>query len=104
MRDGVELANKALAADPCSERAHRALMQAYAGLGETEQALRVFERCRQMLAEELGADPSAQTRAVHMHVLAGHEDVPEALPFVGREAELSRLRTALGRSLVSAGP
>lgn len=104
MRDGVELANKALAADSCSERAYRALMQAYAGLGETEQALRAFERCRQMLAEELGADPSPQTRAVHMHVLAGHEDTPDALPFVGREAELSRLVAMLKRSLASEGP
>jgi DNA-binding SARP family transcriptional activator len=104
MRDGVELANKALAVDSCSERAYRALMQAYAGLGETEQSLRAFERCRQMLAEELGADPSAQTRAVHMHVLAGHQDVPEALPFVGRERELARLTDALGQSLKAQGP
>jgi DNA-binding SARP family transcriptional activator len=104
MRDGVELANKALAVDPCSERAHRVLMQAYAGLGETEQALRAFERCRQMLAEDLGADPSAQTRAVHMQVLAGHQDMPEALPFVGREAELSRLTGVLRSSLRSDGP
>ena len=104
MRDGVELANKALAVDSCSERAHRALMQAYAGLGETEQALRAFERCRSMLAEELGADPSAQTRAVHMHILAGHQDVPEALPFVGRAAELARLTDKLDRSLKAEGP
>jgi DNA-binding SARP family transcriptional activator len=104
MRDGVELANKALLADPCAERAHRALMQAYAGLGETEQALRAFERCRQMLAEELGADPSAQTRAIHMQVLAGHQDMPDALPFVGRDGELARLTAILGKSLGSEGP
>ncbi|MDQ4006955.1 MAG: hypothetical protein M3211_02520 [Actinomycetota bacterium] len=104
MRDGVELANKALVIDSCSERAHRALMQAYAGLGETEQALRAFESCRTMLAEELGADPSAQTRAVHMQVLAGHQDMPEALPFVGRDNELSRLTAMLNRSLGSEGP
>lgn len=104
MRDGVELANKALAVDSCSERAHRSLIAAYAGLGETEQALRAFEHCRQMLAEELGADPSAQTRAVHMQVLAGHQDTPAALPFVGREAEVSRLTTMLTRSLASEGP
>jgi DNA-binding SARP family transcriptional activator len=101
MRDGVELAQKALAVDGCSERAYRALMQGYAGLGETEQALRAFERCRQMLAEELGADPSAQTRAVHMHVLAGHQDVVEALPFVGREADLSGLAATLSTTLRS---
>jgi len=104
MRDGVELANKALAVDSCAERAHRVLIQAYAGLGETEQALRAFERCRQMLAEELGADPSAQTRAVHMQVLAGHQDTPEALPFVGRESDLTRVVGVLNRSLSTPGP
>jgi len=104
MRDGVELANKALAVDSCAERAHRALIQAYAGLGETEQALRAFERCRQMLAEELGADPSAQTRAVHMQVLAGHQDTPQALPFVGRESDLTRLVGELNRSMSAPGP
>jgi DNA-binding SARP family transcriptional activator len=104
MRDGVDLALKALAVDSCAERAHRALIQAYAGLGETEQALRAFERCRQMLAEELGADPSAQTRAVHMQVLAGHQDTPEALPFVGRDSELARLTGMLNESLSSEGP
>jgi DNA-binding SARP family transcriptional activator len=103
MRDGVELANKALAVDSCAERAHRALIQAYAGLGETEQALRAFERCRQMLAEELGADPSAQTRAVHMQVLAGHQDTPRALPFVGRESDLTRLVGVLNRSMSTQG-
>ena len=104
MRDGVELANKALQVDSCSERAHRALMQAYAGLGETEQALRAFESCRTMLAEELGADPSAQTRAVHMQVLAGHQDTHEVLPFVGRDSELVRLTTILAKALGSEGP
>jgi DNA-binding SARP family transcriptional activator len=103
MRDGVELANKALAVDSCAERAHRALIQAYAGLGETEQALRAFERCRQMLAEELGADPSAQTRAVHMQVLAGHQDTPQALPFVGRESDLTRLVGVLNRVMSAQG-
>jgi DNA-binding SARP family transcriptional activator len=104
MRDGVELANKALAVDSCAERAHRALIQAYAGLGETEQALRAFERCRQMLAEELGADPSAQTRAVHMQVLAGHQETPKALPFVGRESDLTRLVGVLTRSISTPAP
>jgi DNA-binding SARP family transcriptional activator len=104
MRDGVDLAQKALAVDSCSERAYRALMQAYAGLGETEQALRAFERCRHMLGEELGADPSAQTRAVHMQILAGHQDVHESLPFVGREGELARLTTTLSRAMGSSGP
>lgn len=66
-----DLAEKAVGIDRSSETANRALMVAYAGLGETASALRVFESCRTHLAEELGADPSAQTQALHLRVLRG---------------------------------
>ena len=52
-----------------SEQASRALMLGLAGLGETHHALREYERCRRALADELGVDPSPQTRAVHLQVL-----------------------------------
>jgi len=95
MRDGIDLASRAISADPCSERPHRSLIQAYAGLGETEQALRAFDHCRTMLADELGADPSPQTRAAHMQVLAGHIDVADTPRFVGRERDVARLASVL---------
>ena len=104
VRDGIELAKRAIEADPCSERPHRTLMQAYAALGETEQALRAFDHCRQMLADELGADPSAQTRAVHMQILSGYVEVgTNGHVFVGREPEIVKISTALEESL-SDGP
>jgi DNA-binding SARP family transcriptional activator len=99
MRDCIDLANRALAADPCFERPHRSLMQAHAALGETEQALRVFEHCRGMLAEELGADPSPQTRAVYMQILSGHLDAPESQVFVGRRSEVELLASTLDQAL-----
>ena len=40
MRDALELGQRALDADATSERAYRVLMRAFAGLGETERALR----------------------------------------------------------------
>jgi DNA-binding SARP family transcriptional activator len=46
-------------------------MQAYAELGEVGSALRVFETYRSHLAEELGADPSPQTRELHLKLLRG---------------------------------
>ncbi|HEX5986092.1 MAG TPA: BTAD domain-containing putative transcriptional regulator [Nocardioides sp.] len=70
-RDAVELAQRAHQADPMAERPHRLLMSAYAGLGETDRALRTYEQCRHVLAEELGVDPSPVTQAVHARILAG---------------------------------
>jgi DNA-binding SARP family transcriptional activator len=69
--DALEFAGDAVLIDPTSEAGHRALMRAYAGLGEIASALRAFESCRRNLAEELGADPSEQTRALHLRLLRG---------------------------------
>jgi len=70
-RDALALAETAAGIDRTSEAAHRALMRAHAGLGEVGSALRAFEACRAHLAEELGADPSPQTRALHLSLLRG---------------------------------
>jgi hypothetical protein len=37
--------------------------------GNTADALRVYERCRTLIAEELGVPPSPETRALHAQVL-----------------------------------
>jgi DNA-binding SARP family transcriptional activator len=55
--------------DPTNETAHRLLMRAYAALGETAAGLRDFEVYRRHLAEELGVDPSPETRALHLELL-----------------------------------
>lgn len=69
--DSLELASIAVALDRRSESAHRALMLSYAELGEIGSALRVFESYRETLAEEFGADPSVQTRELHLRLLRG---------------------------------
>jgi len=69
--EAVEFAGSAVLIDPTSEAAHRALMLGYAELGEIASALRAFEACRVHLAEELGADPSVQTQALHLRLLRG---------------------------------
>lgn len=68
-REALDLATIAVRLDPTSETAHRALMRAHAELGEVANALRVFEGYRAHLAEELGADPSPETRELHMRLL-----------------------------------
>jgi len=70
-QDALTYAEAAVQIDRSSETAHRALMRAHAALGEIGSALRAFETCRAHLAEELGADPSMQTRALHLRLLRG---------------------------------
>jgi DNA-binding SARP family transcriptional activator len=71
MRDAADLAERARAHDPSSERAARARMRALAGVGETEQALSVFDALRADLGTRIGVDPSPQTRALHVQLLTG---------------------------------
>jgi predicted ATPase/class 3 adenylate cyclase len=53
-------------------------------VGERGEALRVWERCRVMLGEELGVDPAAETEAVYLSILgdppAARLPVTEPLP------------------------
>jgi DNA-binding SARP family transcriptional activator len=44
-------------------------MRAHAAVGNRAEALRVNERCRSLLSEELGVPPSSQTEAVYLDIL-----------------------------------
>ncbi|MEY2471220.1 MAG: hypothetical protein QOK28_549 [Actinomycetota bacterium] len=66
---GVDAARDALALDAGREAAFRSLMRAHAAAGERAEALRVWERCRATLVDELGVDPSPETEAVYLDVL-----------------------------------
>lgn len=70
-REARDLARVAVELDPTSEAPLRALMHAHAELGEVGTALRAFESFRTHLADELGADPSRQTRELHLQLLRG---------------------------------
>jgi DNA-binding SARP family transcriptional activator len=48
----------AVAGDPLRESAHRVLVRAYLLEGNIATALRQYERCREVLADELGIGPS----------------------------------------------
>ncbi len=72
-------AEEAVALNPLAESAYQVLMTAAYSLWRQEEALRAYERCRRLLAEELGADPMDETVALHMAILR-HEDVAGLLP------------------------
>lgn len=65
----IEAARAAVDHEPFRETAHQLLMRAHAASGNTAEALRTYERCRRLLAEELGVDPSPATKALHLALL-----------------------------------
>jgi DNA-binding SARP family transcriptional activator len=61
--DAVEAARwaeQAIALEPFRESGYRRLMEAHAAAGNRAEALQVYEQCRRLLAEELGAYPSPE--------------------------------------------
>lgn len=55
--------------EPFQETGYRHLMQLHAQMGNRGEALRVFSKCRELLKEELGADPSQETERVFLEIL-----------------------------------
>src|SRR4051794_19119811 len=64
-----------LGIEPWLEEAHRALMAALAATGRHAAALRQYETCRQLLAEELGVAPAPRTTRLYEDIrrVAGRE-------------------------------
>ncbi|MFI7440612.1 BTAD domain-containing putative transcriptional regulator [Nonomuraea indica] len=60
-----------VAAHPLREGFVAALMRALAEAGRGPEALTLYQRTRERLAEELGADPSAELSALHTALLRG---------------------------------
>lgn len=113
--ESIDAAEGAIAIEPFRESAYLALMDAHAGAGSRGEAMRAYERCRRVLAEELGVAPSPQTEAAFLALLgdepaAVSETPPVPLPaalapfpggfLVGRETECERLGDALKRTTV----
>ena len=53
-------------------------MEAHAAAGNRAEALRVYERCRRLLAEELGAYPSPETESIYRGLLEASPNRVEA--------------------------
>lgn len=110
-REAIEWARRQLALEPWREEAHRQLIQALALLGERSAALAQYETCRAILDEELGVEPSAETKALMARVRRQnasqrHQPVPDLLAqgrklelaFVGRASEHGTLVRAYERA------
>jgi DNA-binding SARP family transcriptional activator len=90
--DALDLAEHSILLEPLSERGYRAIMRSHRGLGETSRALQAYGQCRSVLAEELGADPSAETQALHRELLTETQTAVPVPAFSGRARELRWLQ------------
>jgi DNA-binding SARP family transcriptional activator/Tfp pilus assembly protein PilF len=109
----INIATRLLAIDAWREEAHRQLMEALARTGRRSAAVAQYQRCRRLLREELGVDPSAELTALYERIKASlhgpKHNLPAALPSpLGRQAELAQLRRRLAspacRLLTLVGP
>jgi DNA-binding SARP family transcriptional activator len=67
----ISHARRWLALDPLHEPAHRHLMLLYAQSDQRTAALRQYEVCRQLLADELDIEPSERTQETYQRLLKG---------------------------------
>ncbi|MEO6089850.1 MAG: BTAD domain-containing putative transcriptional regulator [Umezawaea sp.] len=101
---------------PLRETPRALLMLALHRSGRGQEALDVFRETREVLVEQLGIEPGPKLRRVHDEITAAHDRTggpPDSAPrapvppypevFVGRESELSALRTALNDVLNGRG-
>jgi SARP family transcriptional regulator, regulator of embCAB operon len=65
----AQTAGRMVTLEPFRESAYQLLMRSHAAAGNRAEALRVYQRCRQLLAEELGVDPSPETEALYLELL-----------------------------------
>jgi hypothetical protein len=88
--EAVKWAEQLTVLEPFRETGYRRLMEAHVEAGNRAEALRVYERCRRLLADELGAYPSPETEAIYRSLL-------EAPPTPGEAAAASETSGAPGR-------
>jgi DNA-binding SARP family transcriptional activator len=65
----ARIAGRAVALEPFREAGHRQLMRAQYEAGDRAEALRTYQRLRELLRDELGVSPAPATEAVYLELL-----------------------------------
>ena len=93
----LSMALRLLDHDPLREDAHRLAMRAYGHLGQRNAALEQYRRCQEVVREELGAEPMAETTELYQAILEGRLAVereprvsPVQVPVVAPSVPLGR--------------
>ncbi len=95
-----------VATHPMRERLVAALMRALAASGRDSEALLVYQRTKEALADALGVDPSPDLAALHVALLRGEvsrrEDTrktnlrAELTSYVGKDGDVAAVRELVG--------
>src|SRR5207247_2478057 len=99
-REAAKWAEELIALSPFREDGYRRLMEAHVLAGNRAEALRVYEQCRQLLAEELGAYPSPETDSIYRKLLAapapedGASTAPAGLEDLDRPGRIAQVAAA----------
>ena len=104
--DAVKWAAELIAFEPFSESGYRRLMEAHVAAGNRAEALRVYERCRRLLADELGTYPSPETEELYRRLLEAPlpaDERPPAPEGSGSRSSRGRRRAWLLAAGVLAG-
>ncbi len=109
----LQAAEEAVALQPLRESAHLCAMAAHEMAGNRGRALRAYERCRRLLADELGVAPGPELGGAYALLLGEEPAVRAAAPksrsrnlpisvtsFVGRVGERAEIRALLGATRV----
>src|SRR5262249_20159915 len=99
--DAADVCERGLADDATREGLYAQLLRAHEGAGHLAEGLRAYERCRQVLVDELGVDPGPTVQAIHQRLLDA--EGPDLLaPFPPRdEGETQISHSTNGRALFS---
>ena len=113
----IDHARKVITFDTSNERAHQQIMFCHAAMGNRNAALKQYEECQQLLMEELGVEPAAETIALYEWIKqtpaetnpleTGITNLPVSLTsFVGRKRELNEVKEKIKstRLLTLTGP
>ncbi len=113
LNEALDVAQKWALAEPFDETAHRRLMSLYALTGNRARAIQTYQAFAQTLERELQTEPLPETQALFQSIQDGKlndgieptpasftvrrvpqqkaASLPPALPFVGRQVEITRL-------------
>jgi YVTN family beta-propeller protein len=78
--EAVKYGEEVVALEPFRESGYRRLMESHAHSGNRAEGLRVYERCRMLLSDELGAYPSPETESIYRELLQGAPAEPADAP------------------------
>ncbi len=96
---GIQYAAQLVRLDPLNEMAHQLKMRLHVRNRDRSAALRQYETCCQILADELGVEPLSSTQQLAERLRSATPDIHnlpvDPSPLVGRSDEISTIVTTL---------